>query len=156
MSTTKKEFLASFVTILEAADPAITPKWGKMNLQQMVEHLSVVFKISYNRIPTKIVTPAEHLPKYKEFLWSDKVFRENTKAPEGMMGEEPTPVYYASYAEAISALDKSVKSFFEYYDKNKEAVAPHPVFGMLNFDEWIQIQHKHVTHHLRQYNLITE
>lgn len=156
MSTAKKEFLASFVGLLHTANPAIAPKWGKMNLQQMVEHLSLIFKISYNRIPASVVTPIELLPKYKEFLWSDKIFKENTKAPGGLIGDEPFPVHYANYAEAVSALDKSVKSFFDYFEKNEGATAPHPAFGYLNYAEWIQIHHKHLTHHLRQFGLPTE
>lgn len=156
MQTEKKDFLASFVSLVATADPGIIPKWGKMNLQQMVEHLSLVFKISYNRIPTTITTPAEHLPKYKEFLWSDKQFRENTKAPTSILGDEPLPIHFASYAEAVTALDKSVKAFFDYFEKDPTAQAPHPVFGMLNFEEYIQIHHKHISHHLRQFGLINE
>ncbi|TXH28993.1 MAG: DUF1569 domain-containing protein, partial [Cyclobacteriaceae bacterium] len=30
----------------------------------------------------------------------------------------------------------------------------HPVFGALNFDEWILLHYKHVTHHSRQFGLI--
>jgi len=30
----------------------------------------------------------------------------------------------------------------------------HPVFGELNFEEWILLHYKHVTHHLKQFGLI--
>jgi hypothetical protein len=30
----------------------------------------------------------------------------------------------------------------------------HPAFGDLNFTEWVQLHHKHVTHHLKQFGLI--
>jgi tRNA A58 N-methylase Trm61 len=47
-----------------------------MNVQQMVEHVTDFFKVSFDHIKFDLVTPEEHLPKYKEFLMSDKEFRE--------------------------------------------------------------------------------
>ena len=55
--------------------------WGKMNAQQMVEHSAGFFDISAGKGKVELVTPEEHLPKFMEFLLSDKQFRENTKAP---------------------------------------------------------------------------
>src|SRR5688572_24052146 len=77
-------------------------KWGKMNVQQMIEHTSAFFKVSTGDIHFPLSTPVEHLSKYKEFLLSDKQFRENTKA--AMLPEEPLPLEYSSIEEAKKAL----------------------------------------------------
>ncbi len=127
-------------------------KWGKMNPQQMIEHVAAFFKVSTGKINFPLTTPAEHLPKYKEFLWSDKEFKENTKAP--VLPEEPLPLHFSTIQLAIDDLKKSVNDFFEYFKDDPAKTTLHPAFGELNFDEWVQLHHKHVMHHLKQYSLM--
>lgn len=129
-------------------------KWGKMNGQQMVEHLTVIFKVSSGRIKLDLVTPAEHLPKYKEFLMSEKEFRENTKAPIQYISDEPLPLKYATMQEALQGLERSINEFFTYFSDETAKNTMHPVFGELNFAEWIQLHHKHAIHHLKQFGLV--
>ncbi|MFT3909781.1 MAG: DUF1569 domain-containing protein [Ferruginibacter sp.] len=125
--------------------------WGKMNGQQMVEHLADFFDISSAKVPSRLVIPEEHLPKYKAFLLSDKEFRENTKAPAEVLGEEPIPVRTANMEAAISTLRNSVDAFYKYYENTPVENTTHPVFGSLNFEEWILLHYKHVIHHLKQF-----
>ncbi|MBX2934733.1 MAG: hypothetical protein KF825_10835 [Ferruginibacter sp.] len=82
-----KDCLALFKKIKGNA----TGNWGKMNGQQMVEHVAGFFYVSSGKIKFPLAIPREHLPKYKEFLFSDKEFRENTRAPLSIIGEEPCP-----------------------------------------------------------------
>jgi len=127
-------------------------KWGKMNAQQMVEHVSDFFNVSTEKIKFDLVTREEHLPKYIEFLHSDKEFRENTKAPSSVLGEEPLPLRSKSLEKAIEYLKKSVEDFFTFFEKDPMKKTIHPVFGPLNFDEWVLLHYKHVNHHLRQFH----
>lgn len=151
----KLDFLKNqYILLIRSADPATTPKWGKMNFQQMVEHVSAFFKVSTHKLKFDLVSPPEHMPKLKEFLMSDKQFRENTKAPTSIIGEEPFPVHYTSSEEAVAKLEKEVNHFFHFYETNPAATAVHPVFGELNFEEWVRLHYKHVTHHLRQFGLL--
>ena len=129
-------------------------KWGKMNGQQMVEHVSAFFKVSTEKIKFDLVTPVEHLPKYKEFLLSDKEFRENTKAPASVIGEEALPVRYADMDEALEKLSESITGFENYFKEDPEQKTMHPVFGELNFEEWVLLHYKHVRHHLRQFGMV--
>ncbi len=130
-----------------------TGSWGKMNAWQSVEHLSDFFDASSNKVRYEIVTPEEHLPKYMDFLNSDKEFRENTKAPENIIGEEPAPVKASSYKEALQTLESSVKGFFDFFQKDPSNQTIHPVFGKLNYNDWLRLHGKHVRHHLRQFRL---
>ena len=128
--------------------------WGKMNGQQMVEHVAAFFLVSTEKIKFDLVTPAEHLPKYREFLFSDKEFRENTKAPGNVIGEEALPLRYANMDEALKKLSESI-AYFEYFfkdDADKKTL--HPVFGELNYEEWVLLHYKHVRHHLRQFGVL--
>ena len=129
-------------------------KWGKMNAQQMLEHVAAFFYVSTEKIKFDLVTPAEHLPKYKEFLLSDKEFRENTKAPVTVIGEEPMPLRYATMDEALENLEESIEYFESFFKDDAEKRTMHPVFGELNFEEWVLLHYKHVTHHLRQFGLM--
>lgn len=128
------------------------PLWGKMNVQQMVEHVTGFFKISTDQIHFPMVTPEEHLPKSKEFLLSDKQFRENTKAP--VLPEEPLPVREPDLNTAKARLKEAIENFFAFYELHPDKKIAHPVFGPLNFEEWILLHYKHVTHHARQFGLL--
>jgi len=155
MNQQKTDFLKNqLLPLLKNLPADAKGKWGKMNGQQMVEHISGFFALSYEKIKIPLVTPVEHLPKYKEFLMSEKEFRENTKAPGGVLPDEPTPLRNASMEGAINILEKSVHYFFTYFSENPEKKTLHPVFGDLNFAEWVQLHHKHSIHHLKQFGLI--
>ena len=129
-------------------------KWGKMNAQQMVEHVTAFFKVSTGKIKFDLVTPVEHLPKYREFLLSDKEFRENTKAPDNVIGEEPLPLRYANIEEALEKLNTAITDFENYFKAEPDKKTLHPVFGELNFEEWVLLHYKHVNHHLKQFGLL--
>jgi oxepin-CoA hydrolase/3-oxo-5,6-dehydrosuberyl-CoA semialdehyde dehydrogenase len=144
MDLAKSNFLKNeFIPTLKNLQADTVGKWGKMNAQQMVEHVAGFFKVS---------TPVEHLPKYKEFLLSDKEFRENTKAP--VLPDDPLPLHFTNLKEAIADLCKEVNSFYEKFEKDKGLKTQHPVFGDLNFEEWVLLHYKHVVHHLKQFGLL--
>lgn len=128
--------------------------WGVMNGQQMVEHVAAFFYVSTEKIKFPLVTPAEHLPKYKEFLLSDKEFRENTKAPANVIGEEALPLRFATMEEALENLNKAIVSFENYFTNDTNKKTLHPVFGELNYEEWVLLHYKHVRHHLRQFGML--
>jgi oxepin-CoA hydrolase/3-oxo-5,6-dehydrosuberyl-CoA semialdehyde dehydrogenase len=128
--------------------------WGKMNPQQMIEHVADFFDVSTEKIKFPLTTPEEHLPKYKAFLYSDKEFKENTKAPAAVLGEVPLPLRTANLEAAINKLKMAVDDFFSYFKNDPNKLTMHPAFGLLNFDEWIMLHYKHVVHHWKQFGLI--
>ncbi len=143
-----KEFL-EFAKTLESEKIG---NWGVMNAQQMVEHVADFFKVSYEKIKFEQVTPPEHLPKLREFLWSEKEFRENTKAP--MLPETAFAVRNADMNNALMELEKDINNFFNHFKDNESSTSLHPVFGELNFKDWIQLHFKHTQHHAKQFGLI--
>ena len=121
MTPEKKAFLRhQFVDFFSDVKGKEIGKWGKMNSQQMIEHLSAFFKVSTGKILFPLTTSIEHLPKYKNFLNSDKEFRENTKAP--VLPEEPLPLHYPTMQKAFEELEKSVDDFFDFFkdDNSKQ------------------------------------
>lgn len=128
--------------------------WGKMNAWQMVEHLTAFLDVSNGNLLLPVITSNEDLPGFKNFIYSNKEFRENTKAPTTVVPETPQPVTTFSYMDAVDRLRTSVAQFFEYFEKNSSAKTSHPVFGPLTQEEWMLLHGKHARHHLRQFNLI--
>ena len=122
----------------------------------MTEHLADFFNVSTEKIKVKLFTPEEHLPRYMEFLKSDKEFRENTKAPAELLGEKPLPLRFSSLAAAKENFKSSVNDFAGHFSEDEMKKTLHPVFGMLNYDEWVLLHYKHVLHHLKQFNLAGE
>ena len=150
----KENFLRTkLVPYLQRLDPATPPKWGKMNVQQMIEHFAgdAVRNANGRLKIDKIITPPEHLNRMREFMVSEKPFRENTK--NLLMGEEPLPLHFKTVQAAIGALQQELIYFFEVYEKNPQMIIRNPFFGDLNFEQNVQLLYKHAVHHLRQFGI---
>lgn len=154
MSLEKENFLRTkLVAYLQRLNPATLPVWGKMNVQQMIEHYAgdAVRNASGRLKINTILTPTENLERMREFMMSDKAFKENTKNP--LMGEEPPPLRYKTVQAAIGALQQELIYFFEAYEKNPTQIIRNPFFGDLNFEQNVQLLYKHALHHLRQFGV---
>ncbi len=155
MQNEKLDFVKKdFIELLHHLQPEAKGKWGLMNSQQMVEHLAFIFGASAGKVKTTLLIPEEFLPKAIAFLWSDKEFRENTKAPEGLIPEAPQPVRNENMQAAIKELKQEVDYFIEYFTSQPSIKVLHPSFGELDFEGWLQLHKKHVTHHLKQFGLL--
>lgn len=154
MSFEKENFLRTkLVRYLQRLDPATPPRWGKMNVQQMIEHLGEnAVRNANGRLKFEtIITPSENLPRMRDFMMSNKPFKENTKNP--LLGEEPQPLQYRTVQAAIGALQQELIYFFEAFEKNPDLITRNPFFGDLNFEQNVQLLHKHALHHLRQFGI---
>ncbi|MEP7168816.1 MAG: DUF1569 domain-containing protein [Bacteroidota bacterium] len=127
-------------------------QWGTLNAQQMTEHLTDSFRNYHGMDSMKILTPAEQLPKYKEFLMSEKQFKPHTKNIE--MPEIPLPAKHPDMNSALEELQTEINNFFEYFKNDENKTITNVFFGELNFEESIQLVHKHALHHLRQFRLV--
>jgi hypothetical protein len=154
MSFEKENFLRTkLIAYLQRLDPSTPPGWGKMNVQQMIEHYAgdAVRNASGRLKIDTILTPPENLERMREFMMSNKPFKENTKNP--LMGEEPAPLRYKTVQGAIGALQQELIYFFEAFDNNPGLITCNPFFGNLNFEQNIQLLYKHALHHLRQFGV---
>jgi hypothetical protein len=151
----KSDFLHfEFPRLLATIDPATPPAWGKMSLQQMIEHMSDSLRIANGRDPKDCVTPADHIPKMQAFMMSDKPFKENT--PNSQLPDTPPPTRFDNEDDAIGELQQEINEFFDVFEQDKGKIITNPFFGDLNFDQWVQLLHKHATHHLRQFGATTD
>lgn len=125
--------------------------WGKMNVQQMIEHMSDYLRIANGRTAADILTPEEHLDKAQSFLMSEKPFKENT--PNALLPDEPSAVRHPHIGDALQELQSEVDNLYDVYEKNPTLKVAHPFFGHLDFDMNVQLLHKHAWHHLRQFGI---
>ena len=152
MNADKASFLQhQFVAQLRAL-PADTPAaWGKMTLQQMVEHFTEAMRIASGRLTLPLHTDAAHLPAMQAFIRSDKPFRENTRNP--LLPEVPSPVRQASLHSALDELQAEIDYFFDVFQSNSQLTTLNPIFGELDYALNVQLLYKHALHHLRQFGV---
>ena len=154
MSFEKENFLrTNLVSYLQRLNPSTPPKWGKMNVQQMIEHFAGDAVGNANgklKIET-ILTPPENLERVREFMMSEKPFKEKTN--NSLMGTEPAPLQYKTVQAALGALQQELIYFFEVYEKNPNLIIRNPFFGDLNFDQNVHLLYKHALHHLKQFGV---
>jgi hypothetical protein len=154
MNFEKENFLRTkLVPYLQRLDPTTPPRWGKMSVQRMIEHFGGdAIRVASGRLKIdKILTVPENLQRMREFMMSDKPFKENTKNP--LISEEPPPLRYKTMQAAIGALQQELIYFFEAFEKNHRLITRNPFFGDLNFDQNVQLLYKHALHHLRQFGV---
>lgn len=148
----KIEFLRSeYIPMLLQLDADAPRKWGKMNVQQMIEHMSDYVRIANGRTPMEVITPAENIDRMQAFLAGDRQMRENT--PNALLPDEPPAVRHATKDAAIAELQSELDYFFEVFENEPEKTLKNPFFGVLNFTLQVQLLYKHSTHHLRQFGV---
>ena len=155
MSSEKIYFInVEFPELLKKLTPDTPAKWGLMNAQQMVEHLTDYIRVASGKSPAAIMTTEEHLPAYKRFLESEKEFRPNTKNP--LNTGEPNPVRMKDLQTAIDEYLAEMEDFYQIFKRQPGLKTIHPAFGYLDADEWMRMQYKHLRHHARQFGLIEQ
>lgn len=153
MSLAKINFLTvEFPQMVATLNADAKGKWGVMNAQQMVEHMSYSIRIANGTIPKTILTPPESLEKSKSFMMSDKPFRENTKNIE--LPETALPLTQPDMANAIEEYKYELHEFFLTFEGNTKRTITNPFFGELNFEEWLHLLDKHARHHAKQFELM--
>ncbi len=154
MDQEKLDFLKKdFIFHLKHLAPDARGTWGKMNGQQIVEHLAQMMQIANGRKQLPDLPDAERIQKNHEWLLTDKPFRENTKNP--LLPEDPLPVVHDTMQQSIEALQQELNHFFDRYETNPGLRVKNPIFGNLNYEEQVQLLYKHARHHLRQFGLIS-
>jgi hypothetical protein len=154
MNIERENFLRTrLVPYLQRLDPATLPRWGKMSVQGMIEHFGgEAIRSASGRLKIDaILTLPENLGRMREFMMSDKPFKENIKNP--LISEEPPPLRYKTIQAAIGALQQELIYFFEAFEKNPGLITRNPFFGDLNFEQNVQLLYKHALHHLRQFGI---
>jgi len=153
MNTDQLNFIENeFPELLKKLTPETPRLWGSMNPQQMVEHLTDYVRVASGKTPVEVITAEEQLPAFRRFLASEKQFRPGTINP--LNTGEPHPVRMKNLEEAIAEYLQEMKDFHSIFKNEPGKTTAHPACGLLNYEDWIRMQYKHLHHHGKQFGLV--
>jgi hydroxymethylglutaryl-CoA reductase len=144
--------IPAVVSPLDQLDLQTKPLWGQMSAQHMIEHLSLIVRISNGKMNVPQATPEEKIPSRLAFLRSDMELPREFKAPG--LAQDPLPLRFASMEAAREKLEAEITDFIQFFDENPNSRPVHPVFGPLDRADWVRFHNKHFTHHYKQFGLI--
>jgi hypothetical protein len=125
-------------------------KFGILTPQHMVEHLTLTLKMSAGRISIPEFEPTEkQLARKQALLFTDLLFPQGIKAPG--LPDTLLDLRFPDLEIAKAELIKSYDAYHLLFQENPTKHTPHPIFGLLNFDEWERFHAKHIDHHLGQF-----
>lgn len=142
------ETLNHYVKRIEQLTSATDAEWGKMNVSQMMAHVSNVLETSMSKEKKKRPLIGYILgPIAKSRLTSDDPFRRNLPTSSHFVITDPRNFY--------TERERLLKRVNEFSKGGPEIITPHPhpFFGKLTVDEWNNSQCKHLDHHLRQFGV---
>ncbi|MFN3757127.1 MAG: DUF1569 domain-containing protein [Flavobacterium sp.] len=133
---------------LSKLKPDAQPKWGVMNAEQMMAHCLSPIEVAFGNMTLKSNIFMRIIGKlYKNKILQSPRFKKNSPTV-------PEFVKKGNYdfEKTKGALIKAIESFAE----NGHSViknTKHPFFGNMTYEEWDQLQWKHLDHHFRQFDV---
>ncbi len=137
---------------LSILSPSTKAIWGRMNPQQMVEHLIMLLEISNGNLLVPSEIDAKFFIENRRFLYNDIQTPHNFKVHFLEKGLPPNK--YINLEESIIIFRQQLALFNNHVQNHDDQLRIHPIFGPLNHDEWSRCHFKHIYHHLLQFNLI--
>lgn len=139
---TRKEFYQR----LEQLKADRHPKWGRMNCEQMLAHLSDSLRMALGELAVKPKpSPLKYFPlKQLTIYW--------LPWPKGV----PTaPELIARQADNWQKELVTIQELLDRFGKaeNRKDWPEHPAFGKLSAQDWGVLQYRHLDHHFRQFGI---
>ncbi len=146
-------FQTKTVQVIEAITGDEQPLWGMMSIHHMLEHLVFPLEFVLFNEKVQLITPAEKLPRQREFLYSEYGMPVSSKPPF-LPKDETVPLKTATLQEAKDQLKRTISQFLHTINKPDFTTLLHPLFGRLDKREWLIFQYKHFMHHFMQFGLV--
>jgi hypothetical protein len=142
-----------FIALRNELKPDTSAQFGNMKAQQMIEHVSLIYDYVLSNNKINVLTPEDKIEKVKRaFLWSEGGFK------RGITNEFTKSLSFECKLEDLS---KAIDEFEKRHvlvaiaiNQNAIIDKTHPVFGLLNTEEWTQFFTKHTWHHFNQFGLV--
>ncbi len=144
-----KEITNEVISRINNLTPETQPKWGKMNVAQMMAHCAVSYETVYTDIHPKPGAVAKFFIKLlaKNQVVSEKPYPKNGRtAPYFLITNERD--FEKEKNQLIDYLNKTQELGETHFD-GKESHA----FGKLTKQEWNNLFYKHIDHHLQQFGV---
>ena len=144
-----KEITNEVISRINNLKPETQPKWGKMNVAQMMAHCAVSYETVYTDKHPKPGAVAKFFIKLlaKKQVVSEKPYPKNGRtAPYFLITNERD--FEKEKNQLIDYLNKTQELGETHFD-GKESHA----FGKLTKQEWNNLFYKHIDHHLQQFGV---
>ncbi len=124
------------------------PNWGKMNAGQMMRHCQLPLEIALGRttLPKPNFFMGLLMKSFKKGMYDDKLWKKNMPTPKQFRVEDKR-----DFDKEKSTLTRLLTDFHE--TRTQKDRDPHPAFGHFTYDQWGQMQYKHLDHHFRQFGV---
>lgn len=132
-----------------ALSPKSSPKWGKMNVSQMLAHCNVAFEMTYTDKHPKPKGIQKFLIKLiaKKAVVGPKPLKKNGRtAPVFLISDE------REFQTERERLVDFLKKTYDLGPSHFEGMDSHS-FGPLTSEEWNTLFSKHLDHHLTQFGV---
>lgn len=129
------------------------PMWGSLTSIGMIEHLTDSLNMAIGNPMEKIEVPEKYWDKMISVLNSEARFPKNFKvsfAPENRI------IRNKDINGSIMEFEKTWAVYEDVFSKTPKLISNHPNYGPLNKKQWDRILSKHLTHHLTQFDLISD
>lgn len=140
---------------LNALTENTKPKWGKMQSQQMLEHVEMGLLYSIGEPEAeKCYISEDELEAYQDFLYNFRKMPKGYEAPFLPSDGSLPPLKHKNLQAAKEALLETLQRFLIYYKEHPEAEHMNYVYGKMNKEMAELLHRKHFTHHFEQFGLI--
>ena len=136
---------ADFLSRLNTLTPDSTPKWGKMNVAQMLAHCAEIQEVMNGK-------PLDNMPWYMKMMGGFiKKFVINNKPYKHNLGTAPQ--YIVADKRDFETEMARFKAALEDFQSKRENPPKHPLFGDMTEIERGWGMYKHHEHHLKQFGV---
>jgi len=138
--------LQEIINRFEKLTPATQRQWGKMDVAQMMAHLSNALEGSLGDRAQKQVFIGKIFGGIaKKSITNDKPFKQSLPtAPDFLVAD---PKDFNKEKQRLTTLIKRLSAA----KPETLATQVHPFFGRMTAQEWDIVNYKHIDHHLRQF-----
>ena len=132
---------------IERLSPSSQPQWGKMDVAQMLAHLSTTMDMASGKFAAKRSLIGKLIgQRVRRIMSDDSPMRRNSPTAKELK------VTASDFAREHERLKQSVREFHEG-GESQVTKHPHPFFGDLTPLEWSTGMYKHLDHHLKQFGV---
>ncbi len=135
------------LTRIDSLSAKSQPRWGKMNVAQMLGHLEKAINSALERNSNTSFNIKRLLlanPIGKGIMFGIPEWPKNMPAP---------PEYVITDNVEFNNNLENCKNRLASLKNSKERFGAHPIFGDMSKDEWGKLLFKHADHHLKQFGV---
>lgn len=134
------------ISRIDKLQPSSQRQWGKMEVAQMMAHLSATMDMASGRLnPPRILIGRLIGPMFRSVFLGEKPFSKNGPTDKVLKISDTR-----DFAREQEGLKQRVRQFHEAGESGCTR-HPHPFFGKMAPQDWARGMYKHLDHHLRQF-----